>query len=294
MDEQNNDHIFIIIGTAIGLFCIGILFILSNTQAIIADKTYSAGLLLILISIVLGGFGLAILDIRRTKRNALIVIFFGLSLFLGYLFWSSNRGFELPEKLLTEELKYELFQDLLILIIAGSTIIISLLGYAAYRILESNTEKNVNKMANSTLNKALSGTMGRMGYSCWKKFETTKKAVDLEQAIYLTNIAYQEFAVLLDESDKGREELICKLKNNLAYYLAEYWVLGKANSEQKTLALAYAENINMLKEQFAPNVTKGFIDTYNFVQGVASRETTSQEPEKQKPPKKKKTTKKKK
>lgn len=159
-------------------------------------------------------------------------------------------------------------------------------GNVAYRILERTIEKRVDNIANNIFIKAMASSIGRIGYSFWGRYKNTKKPVDLKQAIDLTDIAYQQFAINLDESDKKNLELICKIKNNLAYYWAEHWLLGKADSNQQTLALTYAEDIYKLKGKVSLVVAEQFIDTYNFVQEVAAETKTSSKTKNKKAPKK--------
>ena len=75
----------------------------------------------------------------------------------------------------------------------------------------------------------------------------------LDMAIYVTEDAYNDFAKDLEESK--HEYLICKLKNNLAYYYA-----ARRRSEDGVKAHQYAEYIRKRSQNFDSTFREGIID----------------------------------
>jgi hypothetical protein len=69
----------------------------------------------------------------------------------------------------------------------------------------------------------------------------------LERAIKVTDIGYDRYASQLEDlrnkMDRDSELLICRIKNNLAYYYAERQKIGAAKSSDKTRAQEFIEYI---------------------------------------------------
>jgi hypothetical protein len=267
MGSQKGSYILIIAGL---ILCgVAILMVFLNIQVIIASLPYSAGLAFLITGLIIIVVSLATLESRRSTRNVLVAVALGTGFLLGYLLWC-NITFTIPERI-----KYDLYKDLILVILASSTIIIALLGYSAYRVLEKTIESRVDKIANNIFLKTMCGAIARIGFAWWKRYTTSQNVIDLEQAIDLTKVAYEKYAINLDEIDKANKDLICRIKNNLAYYWAEYWRIGKADESQRLSAIIYATDIFNKKGECSLELAGNIVDTYEFVQRVTSKKKKS-------------------
>lgn len=275
MNSQRNEEPFpnyVLIIMGIICLIIGIQMVYQNTLVTIANKSYSGGLAFLLVGLIITMVALASLVIRKGARNTLILVFLGFGLLLvilvflgfglllGYAYWSVSRTFTIPETI-----KYEVFKDLLAIILSIATIFIAVVGYGVYRILEKNIEDLAKKLMDQTYLRALATTIMRLGYTFWESYEADRRRnINLKHAIELTNHA-NEHVVNLDETKKENQRLICKVRNNLAYYLAELCRLGIGTDVDRNLALDHAEYVFGKKEIFAGEELEQIIHTYNYV-----------------------------
>ena len=233
-------------------------------SATIANKDYSGGILLLLAGLILMVSYLVTTATRGSTWRALVIVIFSLGLLFGYFFWGP-LGSSCPEKI-----KFEVFRDLLIIILAISAIFISLLGWAAYRIVESRTMKRSEEFSKELMGeiylKSLGNALCNLGLIFWKNYKEHKVMLDLEHAIELTNDALQKYGLKLDKTRAENKKIIIIYKNNLAFYLAEYAALGKADSQQKNLALEYANYVYSQRINLPEDDAKDIIDTYDYVQ----------------------------
>jgi len=105
------------------------------------------------------------------------------------------------------------------------------------------------------------------GYSCWMDYERWHKIQDLNEVINKTREAYDDYAEKLDEKKTSNEELICWIKNNLAYYLAERHKDDPtaALPSDGDLARKFAEYPYKKIDKYPQHAEK-WVETYYYVQ----------------------------
>lgn len=100
-----------------------------------------------------------------------------------------------------------------------------------------------------------------IGFTHWGDYLISKNSQYLEHAIRLTERAYSDYGIHLDESDLKNDLLVCQIKNNLAYYYAE-----RLKIEDGAKARQYAEDILAKSHKFETLKRNEMIDTYKYVQ----------------------------
>ena len=144
-------------------------------------------------------------------------------------------------------------------IILGVTIpvytvmVYKILSWKIQNIARLETEKQNHKMGAQMLT--------HVGYGHWEDYIISEDNRHLDEAIRLTERAYSLYGCHLDESDLENEFLICKIKNNLAYYYAEGQKI-----EDGAKARQYAEDILAKSHKFETSKRNQMIDTYKHVQ----------------------------
>ena len=182
---------------------------------------------------------------------------------------------------------YEVFRDLLSLLLGIIGVIVAALLAIIYHVLSESfekkvtlatesLEKKVTLAAKTEMNKNITLSLLSNGNNYWDEYYLTKDDTKadtkddwkLNQAIKITDRALRHYAMELDEEEGNRVWLICKLKNNLAYFYAEKQRLGKATPTDKTLAQQFAEYIYERIDKYPKDnrEREGWIDTHNFVQ----------------------------
>ena len=79
-----------------------------------------------------------------------------------------------------------------------------------------------------------------VGYSLWNQYQRHNDDGLLQDAIDISQSAYERFAGELDDSDRDNFTIVANLKNSLCYYLAEQEANGiPVPPEARKLALAF-------------------------------------------------------
>lgn len=113
--------------------------------------------------------------------------------------------------------------------------------------------------------RTMATTKAHVGYVYWNNYMKTKDRKDLDGAIDLSERAYVDYASQLNEQEPDNEELICWIKNNLAYYLAERQNLKAALPGDDVLAQQFAKYAYDRISKY-PKDRGTYTDTYRFVQ----------------------------
>jgi hypothetical protein len=122
-------------------------------------------------------------------------------------------------------LKYDIFKDILTIVLTVLAVGITVIGYGIYLIL---SERLKIESASTARLETLKGSIYMFihsGFIFWQSYDSLgkKEKQYLEIAIGLTDRALRFFNEFSDDEAKSREndELLCHIKNNLAYYYAE-------------------------------------------------------------------------
>jgi hypothetical protein len=154
-----------------------------------------------------------------------------------------------------DEIVYQMFRDLLIIVLAIATLFVTSFGVLIYGLLSRRLKMVARGEAEEEMLKQRAYSLATIGYSYWHNYRNSKNPEYLKLAIALTERALSECHKLKKED----EALICMIKNNLAYYLAED---GRLEYRQK--ALEYAKYIYDRIDKY-PSAKAQWLDTYNYV-----------------------------
>lgn len=140
--------------------------------------------------------------------------------------------------------------------------------YSMYKFMTKVVEDNLKSFVEELNNNTMAAIKARIyGYGCWMDYKRGNNIQDLNEAITKTLEAYENHAQKLDEKKSSNEELICWIKNNLAYYLAERHRVNPAAAlpGDGDPARKFAEYPYERIDKYPKNAEK-FVDTYRFVQ----------------------------
>lgn len=162
---------------------------------------------------------------------------------------------------------YALLRDILTIVIAIAGVAIAAGGYLVYRLISERAEARVVAAASSAVNTEILATTAHSlaisGYIFWVEYELNEQKRPnpnspwLRNAISLTQLAWEEYGKKLDE--RKYERLICGIKNNLAFYLAE-----RGCTDDRDTALTFAQYIHEREPNY-PRDAPIWLNTYTFV-----------------------------
>lgn len=165
-------------------------------------------------------------------------------------------------------MEYEIIKDIILISLA----VAGLTGVSLYSIYKLMLKAVANAVAEKTMllakelhYRTMATTKGHVGYAYWNNYMKTKDRKDLDLAIDITERAYKDYASQLNEQEPDNEELICWIKNNFAYYLAERQKLKAALPGDDVLAQQFAKYAYDRIYKY-PKDRGTYTDTYRFVQ----------------------------
>lgn len=160
--------------------------------------------------------------------------------------------------------QYELFRDLLVIILALAGLAIAFIGLVVYELISKGLETKVEKKVAGEVNYAISTIFLELSYDYWRAYEIggkfqRDKTNELERAIEKSKKALTR-AERLDTKQKIFEFTLCLAKNNLAYHLA---ARNRTKDTEKAISLAkYAYD---RAGDFDFEKTCHWMETYGFV-----------------------------
>ena len=177
----------------------------------------------------------------------------GLSILISYLLW----GRLTTPGVLQENLKYDIFKDLITLILSIGGIVIAIAGYFIYLLILEKTKAAAQSAAEEEAHRVSAGVLTHVGLSYWHDFQRTTDSNDLNEAIDVTELAYSRHTEHLDE--RKHERLICDVKNNLAYYYAK-----RGSPVDRKTAKVFADYVEERSSKY-PDAKETWVDTVEFV-----------------------------
>jgi len=190
---------------------------------------------------------------------AILFLILLLALIGSYIYTFITPAYEIADK-------YEVFRDLLTIILAIAGVSIAAGGYLGYRYVSAVFRRDVDSaieqaraLARMDTHRVNAYVFASTGYAFWHTYDAMKQASFLEEAIRFTETAYTHHAAKLDEQQPENQRLICDIRNNLGYYLAE-----RKKPEDKALARDCAEYI-IRKIPTYPDASQTWQGTYNFI-----------------------------
>ncbi len=192
----------------------------------------------------------------KTAYVGLLILAVLVGIFIGYCMW-------MPTWQIPHLLKYDILKDTLTIVLAVMAVGIAVVGYSIYLILSGRLQIESASASRMESIKSAIRLFIISGYIFWENYDKTgkKETQFLELAIDLTERALSSFNELPEKEAGNREndKLLCKIKNNLAYYFAE----GK-KPENKDTAIQYVEYLKERMSKYSEE-KENWLDTYNFV-----------------------------
>jgi len=186
----------------------------------------------------------------------LIILAVLVGLFVGYCIWT-------PTWQIAHLLKYDILKDTLTIVLAVVAVGIGVIGYAIYLILSGRLSAESAETARFETQRESIRLFVHIGFVFWESYDKTGKGEKeyVEVAIGLTERALLFFNELPDKEAKNRknDKLLCKIKNNLAYYYAI-----RKKPEDSDLAKEYAEYIRERMSKYSEE-KDNWLDTCDFV-----------------------------
>ncbi len=177
-------------------------------------------------------------------------------LFFANLIW--GEIWQVPPKL-----KYDVLKDTLTIVLTVLAVGIAIIGYAMYLLLSEKLKDESVKATRLQAIRESIQTFIHTGFVFWESYdktgETEKECVEV--AIGLTERALLFFNQLPENEIKTREgdKLLCKIKNNLAYYYAI-----RKKPEDSDIAKEYAGYISERVSRYIEE-KDNWLNTHNFV-----------------------------
>lgn len=260
------------------IIILGIVMIFKDRTFTINCQKYPLGLVLLITGIMLIAIDIGTRETRRFTVNTFFIVFI-VMLMLIILLLPTDK---VPTK--PKEISYDIFKNVLNLVLLITGILVALIGYTGYRIIHTVILKEVNENIAESHYRALSRNLGVVGLMCWENYEKEHnkkmKETQLDHAISLQKNAYEKYGSQLNEKKRENEKILLGMKNNLAFYFAEYWILNKDSLDpdirntahiRSQLALKYSEEIKSKVGKY-PDRATSWIHTYDYIKKYCDEE----------------------
>jgi len=167
--------------------------------------------------------------------------------------------------------KYELLRDTLTIVLALLALGIAAFGTGAYLMLRQQVKRDAAERSRAEAERALAASINNQGfYLFWRQYKRLKDAGNperffLDLAIEVTKEAWFGYGIYLDDKERDVEEIICIIKNNLAYYVAEKKATWQpVSDEDRKLAQEFANYIETRITKH-PAHAEQWVETIDFV-----------------------------
>lgn len=174
-------------------------------------------------------------------------------LFIGYYIW-------VPTWQIPHAFRYDILKDTLAIVFLVLALGIGAVGYGSYQILSGRLQTESASASHVEMTRGAARLFTHLGYLFWEKYKRTDKE-ELQYRDLAIDITEHGLRYMseLPEKERENEELLCTIKNNLAYYLAE-----RNEAKDKELAKDYVEYIRKRIQKY-PAEKAAWLDTCNFV-----------------------------
>ena len=184
-----------------------------------------------------------------------------LILFVGYLIWGET--WQAPSVF-----KYDILKDTLTITLTVLAVGIAVVGYLIYQVMSIRLQTESARAAHIATTKHCAKWFAYIGFIFWQTYDQRRddqrregNSQYLEMAISFTERGLAYFNELPESEAKSREgdELLCKLNNNLGYYLAE-----RHRTEDKDLSRECADYVRERILKY-PQHKDHWLDTCTFI-----------------------------
>ncbi len=141
----------------------------------------------------------------------------------------------------------QVFKDVLQTVLAVAALAIAAFGYGTYKILSSQIEERVRRNMDSQYRLTMAYHRTSYAFVFWRLYEDAEKQsttanVYLDVAIDHTRRALDDHAIDMNQDDPEVEQLICEIRNNLAYYISEkHRCFGPIAPEERAECLGFVD-----------------------------------------------------
>ncbi len=138
--------------------------------------------------------------------------------------------------------KYEVFRDILVIVLSLSAVAIALLGWAVYQVISRGLDDRIKRTIDEELNVHICNLCFEFNHIYWKHYERVDYKIG--NPLEGTELDYLQLAIDISESAARRaglldqkkfDALVCVAKNNLAYHLA---MRGWSADSKRAMSLA--------------------------------------------------------
>lgn len=179
----------------------------------------------------------AIRNVRGEKNKMkrryywLITASVGFGVFVFTFYVISPLFFQFQEVQVIDKYKYEVFNDLLTIVLVISGLGITVLGVAMYTLISQGLNRRVKEKVGEEMNFTTCKFFNNLSYTYWRLYEPPNYKMGDEETFDESQKRYLQIAIdqcnhalekadLLNEEKKEYKQLISSVKNNLAYHLA--------------------------------------------------------------------------
>jgi len=171
--------------------------------------------------------------------------------------------------------QYEIFRDLLAIVLTLAGLSIALLGTGVYKWISKDLnikaeehiaglDAEIKRKVDEEVNYAMAVFFLELSYDCWEAYEVKDelqqyKENQLERAVALSKKALKR-AKRLDMEQKEFKRILCEIKNSLAYHLAVRGYIKDAEDAISLTKYAYKR-----VQDFDFKRTCNWTETYAFV-----------------------------
>lgn len=159
---------------------------------------------------------------------------------------------------------YAVLKDTLAIVLSATGLVVVIFGAGAFFVLRDQINRAVETETSARARAATATALSVVGNRFWDQYEHTKDDFFLEQAISLAGMAYRDYALGLDDSKRDFEEVLCGIRNNWGYFLAEKARLSKASKAEMSIAISSKRYLEDRISKY-PEHAEDWEDTVRFI-----------------------------
>jgi hypothetical protein len=155
---------------------------------------------------------------------------------------------------------YDIFKEVLYTTLTIITLLITVLGLLVYQTVRYRLLEETSLEAEEISSYLFAHIYTPISYLHWFNWRSTEDSRNLDSAIEFAQKAFERYERFIDEYDPKSILLVCFIRNNWGYFLAE-----RGREEDRELALSSAEYLRENLYRF-PERAVTWRDTINFIE----------------------------
>lgn len=236
-----------IVGACCLLF--GAILVFPNPTVTIGNFQFSAALLFII-----AGTAIILGLLRKTDDESVAQMTKGIKLWHIFLICivvltgGAISGFLLRSVVVnpaTSFKPYDVFKDVFFANLAIGSLFIALLGVLVYKFVEKRLYEETKLSTDKITSSIYANLYNQISFLHWVNYEKERNTKYLDKAILFVSAGFFRYEKYFDEKDLKSLELVCAIKNNWGYYLAE-----KQREQDREIALNCAEFLKKHSHKF--------------------------------------------